>query len=81
MTLEEKIAVMVKEIQINKKKTTSYQRKITSAPDPRPLSTGIGMTAVAILATCALAIVAMDAQTIGENVHEFWRVLHRTFKY
>lgn len=81
LTLEEKIAVIVKEIQIDKKKTTSYHRRKTSAPDTRPLSAGIGLTAAAILGGCVLAIVAMDAQRIGEGVHAFWNGLHRIFKF
>lgn len=80
-TIEQKIADIVKEIQVDRKKTSVYLRKFYSAPDARPLSTGMGLTAGCILVSIGVGVVIMDSHQIVANINLFWKGLRNIFKY
>lgn len=80
-TIEQKIADIVKEIKVDRKNTSAYRRKFYSAPDARPLSTGMGLTAGCILVSIAVGVVLMDSHRIAANIHLFWKVMRNIFKY
>ena len=66
---------------MDRKKTSAYRRKFYSAPDARPLSTAMGLTAGCILVSIAVGVVLMDSHRIVANIHLFWKVLNNILKY
>lgn len=49
-----------KELQVDKKTTSSYRRRKISAYDPRPSSKQIGLAGVVIMTMCFSVIVILD---------------------
>ena len=79
--MEERIDEIVKDIKIDKKKTTKYRRRLQSAPDSRLSSKCMGVTAGVVLVSVIMGIIALDSRRIAANIHIFWNTMHKIFRY
>lgn len=58
--IQEKIEARKRNLKIDRKNTTKYQRKLTSAPDDRPSSKYMGITGALVISLVAGFIVCID---------------------
>jgi hypothetical protein len=72
LTIEEKIEIIVNELSLDKKNTSSSLRKYVSVMDYRPSSIGIGIVAGAIIMAVIGIIIIMDLSTIWSQIHSFF---------
>ncbi|VDH93690.1 Hypothetical predicted protein, partial [Mytilus galloprovincialis] len=68
MSLEERINEIVKEIKVDKSKTSSFTRKHSSAWDSRKSSASIGYVGIAIMISIASLLLCLDSSSLISKV-------------
>ena len=74
--LQAKIEQMQTELTVNRKETSSYKRKLTSAPDDRVSAKSIGYVGVVILTVVTGLLVCIDLPTIMKDSLAFFKRCH-----
>lgn len=71
--LQAKIEQIKTELTVDKKKTSSYKRKLTSAPDNRVSARSIGYVGVIILSIVVGLLVCIDISTLAKDTKSFFQ--------
>lgn len=71
--LQAKIEQIKTELTVDKKETSSYKRKLTSAPDNRVSAQSIGYVGVIILSIVVGLLVCIDIPTLAKDTKSFFQ--------